>query len=129
MFAKVVPKIIDLLKDQVAGIERKTGSPPKVCQLNTEQGVIILVSLKTFFTGHNPRWRVWRKSISSSTTRASFPQHYNSATNPSLVGCLSRSRISRSLWRRPNCIQSHIQVLLRMSFQCRLGRWQVRSGR
>lgn len=31
MFAKAAPKIIGLLKDQVAGIERKTGSPPKVC--------------------------------------------------------------------------------------------------
>lgn len=43
----------------MAGIEGKTGSPPKVCQLNTEQGVIISVSLKTFFTGHNPRWQVF----------------------------------------------------------------------
>jgi hypothetical protein len=33
MFAQVVPKIIDLLKDQVAGIERKTGSRPKVGKL------------------------------------------------------------------------------------------------
>lgn len=35
MFARVVPKIIDLLKDQVAGIKRKTGSGPKVCTFCT----------------------------------------------------------------------------------------------
>jgi hypothetical protein len=42
MFAKVVPKIIDLLKDQVVGIEQKTGSPPRVGHIEREQ--IFMVS-------------------------------------------------------------------------------------
>lgn len=33
IFAEVVPKIIDLLRDQVQGIKDATGSPPKVSNL------------------------------------------------------------------------------------------------
>jgi hypothetical protein len=55
MFAEVVHKIVDLLRDQVAGIERKTGSRPKVCQFDNNRNARSLLAERKY-TGHHPSW-------------------------------------------------------------------------